>query len=143
MLMLVAGLGIPTMAALNAGLNVKLQSPFLAVTILLFVGFCVACSILLSTEGVPKSIYTSGTPWYFYMGGVLFVLYISSVTWVIPKFGVANSIGVVLLGQLIAMSLLDHFGAFGGAKYEIDIKRLSGLVLMAMGVFLVVSQPEK
>jgi transporter family-2 protein len=142
-LMLVAGLGIPTMAALNAGLNIKLQSPFLAVTILLTIALAVASTLLLLIDGIPKNIYTVGTPWYFYMAGALFVLYISSVTWVIPKFGVANSIGLVLMGQLIAMSLLDHFGAFGGARYEIDIKRLVGLVLMAAGILLVVSHPEK
>ena len=37
-LMLIAGIGIPIMAALNAGLGEKLQSPALAATILFFVG---------------------------------------------------------------------------------------------------------
>ena len=38
MLMLIAGLGIPVMAALNGMLGEKLQSPALAATILFLVG---------------------------------------------------------------------------------------------------------
>jgi transporter family-2 protein len=142
LLMLVAGLGIPTMASLNAGLGGKLQSPFLAVAILLVVALTTASFLVLMTQGMPKSIYAEGTPWYLYCGGFLFVLYISSVTWVIPKFGVANAIGVVLLGRLIAMTVIDHYGLFGLVKYEITLKRFLGLVFMALGIFLVVSKQK-
>ncbi len=139
-LMLIAGLGIPIMAALNAGLGSKLNSPMLAVTILLSVALIVATLLLIISEGVPKLLYPSGTPWYLYLGGALFVFYILSVTWGIPKFGVANAIGLVLFGQLIAMCTIDHFGLFGSIKYEMDVKRLCGLLLMAAGIFLVVSK---
>lgn len=141
LLMLVAGLGIPTMASLNAGLGGKLQSPLLAVVILLTVGLIAAIVLLLFVESAPKTFYVENTPWYLYMGGMLFVVYIVSVTLTIPKLGVANSIGVVLLGQLVAMCLLDHFGAFGLAKYELDLKRLLGLLFMVIGIMLVVSKP--
>jgi transporter family-2 protein len=139
-LMLVAGLGIPTMAALNASLGNKIQSPIVAVVILLAVALATATLIMLLTEGLPQKFGAPNTPWYLYLGGCLFVLYIFSVTWVIPKFGVANAIGLVLFGQLIAMTLIDHFGLFGLARYEIDIKRLCGLGFMALGIFLVISK---
>lgn len=139
-LMLLAGLGIPTMAALNAGLGTRLNSPMLAVTILLVIALSIATILLLSSEGVPKVLYPLNTPWYLYLGGALFVFYILSVTWGIPKFGVANAIGLVLFGQLIAMCTIDHFGLFGSLKYEMDIKRLCGLLLMGAGIFLVVSK---
>lgn len=139
-LMLVAGLGIPTMAALNAGLGGKLHSPILAVAILLTVGLVIAITLLLVTEGIPKTVYSPEIPWHLYLGGALFVFYILSVTWGIPKFGVANAIGLVLFGQLIAMCTIDHFGFFGALKYEMDLKRLCGLILMGAGIFLVVSK---
>ena len=41
-LMLVAGLGIPVMAALNGGLGSRLQSPALASSIVLVAGFVIA-----------------------------------------------------------------------------------------------------
>jgi len=127
LLMLIAGLGIPTMASLNAGLGSKLQSPILAVVILTVVALSTAVAVMLLSEGLPKSVSSNGAPWYLFLGGCFFVLYITSVTWVIPKFGVANAIGVVLMGQLIAMTLIDHFGLFGLTRYELDLKRLCGL----------------
>ncbi|MBV1873457.1 MAG: DMT family transporter, partial [Gammaproteobacteria bacterium] len=69
LVMLIAGLGIPVMAALNGGLGSKLESPELAATILFSVGFLVAIVYLLSTEGLPASIYLPDTPWYLYLGG--------------------------------------------------------------------------
>lgn len=142
-LMMVAGIGVPTMASLNAGLSGKLQNPILAVVILICVALVVATSILLFTSGVPTTLYVEGTPKYMYLAGFLFVLYIFSATWVIPKFGVANAISFVLLGQLIAMSTIDHFGLFGLEKYEMTWQRFSGLVVMAIGIFLVLSKSSK
>jgi transporter family-2 protein len=139
-LMITAGLGIPTMAALNAGLGTKLNSPLLAVVILLVIAVSIAIALLLTSEGIPKTVYSSAIPWHLYFGGALFVFYILSVTWGIPKLGVANAIGFVLFGQLIAMCTIDHFGLFGSIRYEMDMKRLSGLLLMGTGIFLVVSK---
>ena len=139
-LMLFAGLGIPIMATLNSGLGARLQSPALAVAILLFVALTLAISILLIRDGIPSSVYLPNTPWYFYFGGVFFVLYILSITWVAPHFGIANAVSFVLLGQLLAMIIIDHFGLMGTPQYSLDMKRLIGIVLMTMGVFMVVSR---
>jgi transporter family-2 protein len=139
-LMITAGLGIPTMAALNAGLGTKLNSPLLAVVILLIIAVSIAISLLLASEGIPKTLYSPNIPWHLYLGGALFVFYILSVTWGIPKLGVANAIGLVLFGQLIAMCTIDHFGLFGSIRYEMDVKRLCGLLLMGAGIFLVISK---
>ena len=73
-LMLIAGIGIPIMAALNAGLGEKLQSPALAATILFFVGMIASIAYMLVFEGTPKSLYNATTPVYFSFGR-LFVLF--------------------------------------------------------------------
>jgi len=41
-----------------------------------------------------------------------------------------------LLGQLISMSMIDHFGWFGAVQHALTPQRLLGLALMAAGVFL-------
>ena len=141
-LMLIAGLGIPVMAALNGGLGSRLQSPALASSILLLVGFVIATLYLLSSEGMPNKIFGSGTPWYYYFGGFFVMFYIMTITWVAPKFGVSNAVSFVLLGQLIAMSAIDHFGLFGSQAYTIDTRRIAGLMVMALGVFLVLGKTK-
>lgn len=140
LIMLVAGLGIPVMAALNGGLGAKLESPALAATILLSIGLAVAVIYLLSTEGIPTELYSSATPWYFYLGGYFVMFYILSITWVAPHFGISNAVSFVLLGQLIAMSIIDHYGLLGAAQYTLSLQRVIGLILMAVGVFLVLSK---
>ncbi len=138
--MLVAGIGIPVMAALNSRLGSELGNPALATTILFVVGFIVSAAYMLKVQGAPDVDALSGVPWYLYLGGTLVVFYVFSITWVSPRFGIGNAVSFVLLGQLIAISVIDQFGLFGALKASIDLKRALGLMLMAAGIFLVVKR---
>ena len=140
LIMLLAGLGIPIMAALNGGLATKLNSPALAATILFSVGLVVAIIYLIFTEGIPSMLYMENTPWYFYSGGFFVMFYILSISWAAPRFGISNAVAFVLLGQLVAMTLIDHFGLIGAPRYTVSTHRIVGLVLMAVGVFLVLNK---
>jgi bacterial/archaeal transporter family-2 protein len=138
MLMLAAGFSIPVMASLNSGLSVQLGSSALVTVILFVVGFLASFVYLLATQGMPNSIFNTNIPWYFYCGGLLVAFYILGITWVAPRFGVGNAVSFVLLGQLIAMSLIDHFGWFGAPQLLITTTRAIGILFMMSGVFLVV-----
>ncbi len=138
--MLIAGIGIPVMAALNGNLGARLQSPALATTVLFFVGSLVSLSYLLATEGLPKFNSVEPIPSYLYFGGFFVIFYILSITWVGPKFGIGNAVVFVLLGQLISMTIIDHFSLLGVVQNTLSAQRLLGLILMAAGVFLVVKR---
>tara|TARA_R110002074_G_scaffold4426_1_gene21904 strand:+ start:5968 stop:6429 length:462 start_codon:yes stop_codon:yes gene_type:complete len=142
MLMLIAGIGIPIMGALSGGLGRRLQSPGFAVTILFIVGSAISLIYLFFVEGLPDSFPAASVPIQYYLGGIFIVLYMFSITWVGPKFGIGNAICFVLLGQLISMSVIDHFGLMGSLLYSISIQRIIGLLLMSAGVFLVVKRFE-
>ena len=136
LLMGIAGVGIPVMAALNGGLGAKLNSPALATTILFVVGGLVSTIYLLLSKGNPTKPIHKPKPRIFYCGGLFVIFYILSITWVAPKFGVGNAISFVLLGQLISMAVIDQFGLLGAPRYCLSIQRLCGLALMIVGVFL-------
>ena len=140
-LMLLAGMGIPTMAAINSGLGEKLQSPSLASAILLLFGSSVVVAYLLMTEGLPELFITNNIPAYFYLGGFFIAFYILTVTTIAPRFGIANAISFVLLGQLIAMTLIDHYGWLGALQVTANQQRLLGIACMVLGVFLVLKRP--
>lgn len=135
-LMLVAGLGIPIFAALNGELDFKFQSPAFAATISLLVGTVASLSFLFISGGVSRHVPESPVLIYYYLGGLFVVLYILGITWVAPKFGVGNAVASVLLGQLISMAIIDHFGLLSALQHPISIQRFTGLVLIAVGVFL-------
>lgn len=139
--MLVAGAGIPVMAALNSGLGTRLQNPALATCILFLVGLILAIILLMFSDDSSRNPNKSSVPWHYYFGGVFVIFYIFSVTKIAPIFGIANTIAFVLVGQLIAMTLIDHFGFLGAQKFSITVNRFIGLLLMSIGVLLVVSRP--
>lgn len=140
LLICVAGFGIPDMAALNGSLGAKLHSPALATTILFMVGGAVSLSYLFLSGGIPKFPIQEPIPIFFCLGCLLVIFYILSITWVAPKFGVGNAISFVLLGQLISMAVIDHFGLLGALQHSVSSQRFAGLTLMIIGVFLSVGR---
>jgi len=137
-MMLVVGLGIPIFAALNGGLATRLQSPMLASSVALLAAIVIIGGALLTTEGLPRLSLDASIPFWYYLGGIFVALYILGMTFIAPRFGVGNAVAFVLLGQMISMALIDHFGWFGAAQFPLTAPRLLGLALMAVGVFLAV-----
>jgi len=133
LVMFLAGVGIPIMATLNARLG-GASTPIHAAFILAVVATAVLGVALALTGPGPRAL--PQLPAIYYCGGILFVGYILAATWVIPHFGVANAIFFVLIGQLVASALIDHLGAFGAAPTPLDLKRVTGLAVMALGVFI-------
>ncbi|HIF17166.1 MAG TPA: DMT family transporter [Cycloclasticus sp.] len=140
LIMLIAGIGIPIMGALSGGLGTRLQSPALAAVVLFVVGFILSLAFIFFVEGVPKSLPKTPIPIQYYFGGLFILFYTLSITWVGPKFGIGNAVSFVLLGQLISMSVIDHYGLMGALNYPVTLQRITGLICMAVGVFLVVKR---
>lgn len=134
-LMFLTGIGIPIMAALNSGLGQQLGSP-LAATFAMFVVVMIVCgAMLVLTGGADFGRFTFERPW-LYLGGLFILFYALSITWATPKIGVGNAVFFVLLGQLVAAAMIDHFGLLGALKSEITLRRVAGIAVMAFGVYL-------
>jgi len=134
--MLVVGSGIPIFAALNGDLGAKLQNPVLAAIIALSVGIVACIGVMLLSGKTPNIRLEASIPVYSYLGGLFVVFYVLGITWIAPKFGVGNAVAFVLLGQIISMAIIDHFSLLGATHHPISMRRLFGLALMAIGVFL-------
>ncbi|WP_093119573.1 DMT family transporter [Salinihabitans flavidus] len=134
--MLAAGIGIPVLAALNAGLGQRMGAPVAAGLILFVVAFCVTGIVLLLTGGVPHLAKAAGAPKHLFLAGALVAFYVLSITFVAPHFGVGNAVFFVLLGQLVSAAAIDHFGLFGAQVSPLSLARAGGIALMAAGVWL-------
>ena len=134
--MLAAGIGIPILAALNAQLGNRIGSPAAAATVLFIVALCATTATLLLTTGAASLAQVPAQPKHLLLAGVLVAFYVLSITWTAPRFGVGNAIFCVLLGQLLAASVIDHFGLLGAVARPISLMRASGIGLMALGVLL-------
>lgn len=135
-LMVAAGVGIPLLAALNANLGQRIGSPVAAGVVLFAVAFATALAVLVVTGQGAALARVPGQPPVLFLGGCLVAFYILSITFVAPRFGLANAILFVLLGQLLSAAAIDATGLMGLAARPVSLTRLAGLGLMAVGVYL-------
>lgn len=134
-IMLIAGIGIPTLAALNAALGRHMGSPAAAAAILFCVALIVAGLATLVT-GPQALARAAGAPKHLFLGGVLVAFYVLSVTFIAPSFGVGNAVFFVLIGQLISAAVIDQFGLFGAQISPLSLTRAGGIALMGLGVWV-------
>ena len=128
LIMLVAGIGIPILAALNAALGRVIAAPAAASVVLFVVAFLTALLVVVITG--------PNTPKHLLLAGSLTAFYVLSITYIAPHFGVGNAVFFVLLGQLISAAAIDHFGLFGARQTPLTLIRIAGIAVMCFGVFL-------
>ena len=134
-IMLLAGIGIPILAAMNASLGKHLNSPVAASAFAFFIAFCIALlALLLNDKSFLKEIATA--PKHLFFAGTFIAFYVLSITFVAPHFGVGNAIFFVLLGQMLSAAIIDHYGLFGAQVNQLSMMRFSGILVMVFGIWL-------
>lgn len=134
--MFLAGIGVPVLAALNANLGQRVGAPAAAATVMFVVAFI--CALVTAMITAPSSFArVFGHPPHLYLAGTLVAFYVLTITWAAPKFGVGNAIFFVLLGQMVSAALIDRFGLFGAPAIALSPMRLTGIATMALGLALV------
>lgn len=136
MIMLAAGVGVPVLAALNAQMGARIGSPASAAAVMFLLACLVASAVALVIGQGSSFQKLPAQPRYLFLAGLLIAFYLLSISWVAPHFGVGNAVIFVLLGQILAISVIDQFGLFGARLRPMDWPRLVGLVLMGVGVVL-------
>lgn len=134
-IMFLAGIGIPVLASLNATLGARIGSPAVAALCLFLIAFLATGAVVAST-GAGAAKLLSVQPKHLFLAGILVAFYVLSITYIAPHFGVGNAIFFVLLGQLVAAALIDHFGLFGARVTPLGLTRAAGIALIAAGIAL-------
>ena len=135
LIMLLAGIGIPLLAALNAALGQHMGSPAAAALVLFSVAFLACAAVTLITGPGGLSALVSA-PRHLLLAGLFVAFYVLSVTYIAPHFGVGNAVFFVLLGQLVSTAAIDHFGLFGAQVSPLNLTRALGIALMVAGVWV-------
>lgn len=135
LIMLLAGIGIPVLAALNAALGQALGSPVAAAMILFWVAV-LSTTAIWGLRGAPALSDLGTPPRHLFLGGLLVAFYVLSVTIIAPRFGVGNAVFFVLLGQLVSAAAIDHYGLFGARVSPLGLTRATGIAVMMLGVWI-------
>jgi transporter family-2 protein len=134
-MMFAAGIGIPIFAAFNTGLSKQLGGPIAATAVTFGIGFVIALAVVAITGFPQRSAFTFETP-YIWFGAVFMLFYATSVAFAAPRIGLGNAIFFVLLGQIVAAAAIDHFGWLGSIQSALTPKRMLGIAVMAVGIYL-------
>ena len=134
-MMFAAGIGIPVFAALNSALGKQLGGPVAATGVTFAVGLVIALAMVAVTGFPARSAFHFEQPWIWF-GAVFMLFYATSVAFAAPRIGLGNAIFFVLLGQIVAAAAIDHFGWLGTIQSSLTPKRLIGIAVMALGLYL-------
>lgn len=77
-------------------------------------------------------------PWYALIAGTMGLIVVGGVSFMIPRIGVAASITLIIAGQLVISSALDHFGLLGVHIRHLDVQRSLGMLIVFIGAWLTV-----
>ncbi|NLO98476.1 MAG: DMT family transporter [Peptococcaceae bacterium] len=131
----ISGIAMAIQGTLNSQLTQK-TSLLTSTFVVHFMGAVIALLALLLWRVPFLEHKWLQIPWYLYLGGVLSVLIVALVALSISKIGVCNATTCIIVGQVGAAVLIDHFGLFGVQKIPWNPWQLLGLVLFATGAKL-------
>ena len=137
MLALVTGAGVAVMAVFNSRLGGLLGGPFWAAA----AQFSVALSVVLTAafatrQPAPNTTGLGGAPWWVWTGGVFSATFVVVSTLLTPRLGVAVTLATIIVGQVSAALVVDHFGLFGGPVVRVSLTRIAGVGLLLAGITL-------
>ncbi|CAA7601164.1 Putative inner membrane exporter, YdcZ [Acididesulfobacillus acetoxydans] len=130
-----SGITMAVQGTLNSVLAQK-TSLLSATLVVHVIGSFIALAAVLVAGAPLFRLPWSSIPWYLYLGGLLSVIIISLVAVSIPKIGVANATTAIIIGQVGAAVLIDHFGWFGLQRMAWNAWQFLGLLLFAAGAKL-------
>lgn len=134
--LVVAGALVSVQAPINAALGRGVGSAIGAATISFGVGFILLLTITLVLGDGPSLLRVGAVPAWLLIGGTMGAVFVFASLWAVPILGVLTMSTLVILGQMVAAIVLDHYGAFGLTQMSISPTRLLAAGLVAAGVIL-------
>lgn len=135
-LIAVGGALITLQAPINSALGRSIDSTIAAATISFGIGFFILLALTLVSGDGAALTRAPFVPKLLLIGGALGAIYVWSALWAVPLLGVLTTTTMLILGQMVAALILDHFGAFGLTPRDISPQRVIAALLVAAGAIL-------
>jgi transporter family-2 protein len=135
--------GVGGLIALQAPINSLLGhrvGTLGSATISFVVGTIALTALLVIGGGAGRLHAVKGAPWYYFAGGLLGMAYVTCVLVTVRSLGAGGVTAATIAGQLTMAVVIDALGWLGVAKHPITAARVAGIVLLAVGTFLVVRE---
>lgn len=128
------------------GIAVGIQSPIAgamgqrvggaAGSLIVHVSGAVLSGLLLFARGGENIREWRVLPWYMLASGVFGLAVFLAINHTLPRLGAAVSITLIIVGQLTAGLIIDHFGWLGVTARPIDAARVAAVLFLLVGGYL-------
>ncbi len=78
----------------------------------------------------------SQIPWYTLLAGPMGLVLIAAIGYSVPRLGLVPAFTILVAAQFMAAALIDQFGLFGAEIRQISLSRVSGMLVMLLGIWL-------
>ena len=131
------GVSLALQPPINAVMARVLGSTLLAASISIAISLVLVLFVWLTwgKAGGDLSL-VKALPWWVVLGGVIGVVFVADSIVVAPALGLALFFVCIVAGQLLASTLVDHFGGFGLPVQPVSMTKLAGLGLVLIGAAL-------
>ena len=110
-----------------------------ASVVALFVSFVALLALATVTDGIGGIRRIGDAPVHVALGGGLVGgLFVGSIVFTVRALGVGGLTALTIAAQLAVALAIDHFGWLGVERSPVTAARLSGVVLLGLGTWLVI-----
>jgi transporter family-2 protein len=125
-------------AVMSAQLRISLTNPWLSLTILFTLNaFFFAGLFAILPRPLPTIEGISAMPWWAPLAGLTGAVAVFAGLALIDKIGAGPVNGLIITANLLTSLAIDHFGLMNMPVHALNVWRVIGGVLMAIGITLV------
>jgi transporter family-2 protein len=136
---LLSGALVAVQAGFNPQLGRLLGHPLWASLVSFLIGTlaltAVICAMRVPAPAWPGTL--GAAPWWLWLGGVFGAFYVTAAILYAPQLGATVFMAAVVVGQMLASLLLDHYALAGFAERPLSAWRLAGAVLLVAGLVMI------
>jgi len=132
---------------LIGGIAVGVQSPIagamgqrvggVASSFIIHVSGAIFSGLFLFLRGGEKIKDWHTLPWYMLIAGIFGLILYLTINVTLPRLGSTMMVALIIVGQLVAGVVIDHFGLLGVVTRHIDLPRALGVVVLVFGAYLI------
>ncbi|KGJ48620.1 membrane protein [Clostridium sp. NCR] len=130
---ILTGVVLSIMVVLNGDLG-NATGNYISSVIIHFVGLIGIIILLVVTKSKIKNL--KGIPFYMFSGGLIGILTVLFTNISFTNLGVSLTVSLALLGQLVTSIVIDHFGYFNLEVNKFEKKKIIGLGIIILGIFI-------
>jgi transporter family-2 protein len=98
-------------------------------------GFLIGLIMILLRGGNLSGL--TQVPWYTLLSGPMGLILIAAIGYSVPRLGLVPAFTVMVAAQFATAALIDQFGLFGADIRPITLSRITGMMVMFLGIWLV------